>query len=84
MGIDKTKLANKDVLLKVVGIEHTFITKLSSVEEDGIWVQHAGLISELKNLAKHEGMPIFLGKNPAVFVPFARLEWMMVAGEHIR
>lgn len=82
--IDKTKLSNKDVLLKVVGIDRAIITKLSSVEDSGVWIQHPGLIVDLLKLAGYEGKPMFFGQHPAVFLSFVRVEWMMLAGEHIR
>ena len=78
------KLQHNEVQLKLVGIDHPITGHVTLVEEGlGIWLLNKTLALELAKLAKEPGIPGFLSNNPAVFLPFSRLEWIMAPGEHI-
>jgi len=47
----------------------------------GIWVQAQTLHLELAKAAGELGIPGFLDKNPVIFVPAIRLEWLMAAAK---
>ena len=52
---------------------------LHEMDDNGIWVQDEVLHKELARLAKQPGIPDFLKRNPLVFLPLCRVEWIMVA-----
>jgi hypothetical protein len=75
--------AHKQVVIKVLGIDHPNVVTLISYDARGAWVIDKSLALELKALAKEQGLQGFLGTNPAVFVPLPRIEWMMTDSQHI-
>lgn len=72
------KLPYKHALIKVVGVAHHRSVDVA-FGDHGVWVMDKPLISDVIALAKVEGLPIFLEKTPALFLPFSQLEWVMTS-----
>jgi hypothetical protein len=71
------KLAHKEVFIKLVGLDHPRAVRFIASEDGGVWVKDEALALELTTLTAQPGLPTFLGKPAAVFVPFSQLQWMM-------
>jgi len=71
------QIANKEVSIKIVGVESPKYVWLKEWSKDGIWVQSQTLHAELAMLTEEKGIPEFLGRNPIIFLPHQRLEWLM-------
>jgi hypothetical protein len=82
--MDKSKLTNKHALIKVAGVGHSLNVDISSADESGIWLQNESLRIELISLIKEEGKPIFLKDHPLIFLPYAQIDWLMVAAQDVR
>jgi len=72
-----TTLANRDAILKIIGIDHPVRVKLHLINADGVLVIDKSLALQLKALAKAEGLEDFLGNAPLIFFPHCRVEWIM-------
>jgi len=64
------------VLLKLADVETEFDVRLISLESGGAWFEATG---DFDSVAPVNDLPLFLGKEPAVFLPFQRIEWMLAA-----
>lgn len=77
--IDNKKLSGKHVHIKFVGGDTLASPVVKSWEESGIWVEDETLHKELALRAKQQGVPDFLGRNPLIFLPLHRIDWVMLA-----
>jgi hypothetical protein len=76
--MNESTLENKQVSIKIVGVDRPKPVRLKSWTERGVWLQDDALHKELAVLAKEPAVAGFLGRNPLIFLPMHRLEWMMV------
>jgi hypothetical protein len=77
--MNESKLENKQVSIKIVGVDLPKPVNVKSWTDRGIWLQSETLHNELAILAKEPAVAGFLGRNPLIFLPLHRLEWVMVA-----
>lgn len=68
---------DRQAVLKIVGVDHAVHVKLRVIDAGGVWVVDKSLALELKKLAKSEGLEGFLGDSPSIFLPHARVEWIL-------
>jgi hypothetical protein len=74
---DKANLRDKRVAFKIEGIDRTFVGNVQYVENDGFWLQAPDLYAEVAKGTTWSGDL----KKPVVFVPTARLNWLIASGE---
>jgi hypothetical protein len=75
--IDKAHLRDKRVAFRIDGIARTFAGNVRYVENDGFWLHAPDLYIELAKGSPWSGDL----KNPVVFVPTARLNWLLASSE---
>jgi hypothetical protein len=68
-------LAGQNVEIKIESVHTAFSAVILAVESAGIWV-HKGDVAE-KIAARHGGPRSKALKEPVVFLPFARISWLM-------
>jgi hypothetical protein len=73
----KAKIANQGLSIKFAGLEHPQSVRVKEWTDAGVWIQSETLHIELAQLAGEKGIPGFLKRNPLVFLPFHRVEWVM-------
>jgi hypothetical protein len=78
-----SRLANREVLVKIVGVEPPRVAHFVAFEAGGVWLRDKALADELAKSAGQQGLQIFLGNLPVAFVPFLQLQWMLASGKDI-
>ena len=68
-------LAGRHVEIRIESVNTSVSAVILAVESAGIWV-HQGDVAE-KIAASHGGPRSKTLKEPAVFLPFARISWLM-------
>lgn len=76
---EQEKVTNQNVYIKIAGAKRP----VSLFIKAGIWVQSDTLHLELAQQADEQGIPAFLEKDPVIFLPHHRIEWLMVAAKAI-
>ena len=76
---EQEKVTNQNVYIKIAGTKRPVSLFVKDWTAAGIWVQSEDLHLELAQLADEQGMPGFLEKNPVIFLPHHRIEWVMVS-----
>jgi hypothetical protein len=67
-------MAGKIVLIKFVGAQDAELIQIDSMDTSGIWFHNESAIARLAGRER----PPLLGDYPAIFVPLAQIEWMML------
>jgi hypothetical protein len=80
---EQEKVTNQNVYIKIAGAKRPASLIVKEWTATGIWVQSEDLHLELAQLANEQGIPGFLEKNPVIFLPHHRIEWVMVAARAI-
>jgi hypothetical protein len=75
--MNTSHLVGQTVEIKVAGLASPVSAVILGVEAAGLWI-HKGDIVE-KIAVDHAGHSPVLPKDPAVFVPFATISWLMTA-----
>lgn len=75
--IDKAHLQGKRVAFKIDSIARSFIGNVQSVEDDGFWLHAPDLVAEASRGSTWSGE----FKKPVIFLPSARLNWLMASSE---
>lgn len=73
----KDNLKGKQVIIKLTALDKAITTNVSNVDNDGIWFVAGDLVHALAKVAT---IPVGIAK-PIVFVPFSRLDWLVVSSE---
>jgi hypothetical protein len=71
---------NTDVTVKLAGFEEAFKVRLVALEEWGIWIASQELSDRIRNSRLQSALS-GVG-SPKVFVPFARLDWLVRVTEN--
>jgi hypothetical protein len=80
---EQEKVTNQNVYIQIAGTKRPVCLFIKEWTAAGIWVQSEDLHLELAQLANEQGMPGFLEKNPVIFLPHHRIEWVMVTAKAI-
>ena len=80
---EQEKVTNQNVYIKITGAKRPASLIVKEWTATGVWVQSDDLHVELAQLANEPGIPEFLEKNPVIFLPHHRIEWVMVAAKAI-
>jgi len=80
---EQEKVTNQNVYIKLAGTKRPVSLFVKEWTAAGIWVQSDTLHLELAQQADQQGIPGFLEKNPVIFLPHYRIEWMMAAAKAI-
>jgi|HubBroStandDraft_3_1064219.scaffolds.fasta_scaffold2048781_1 hypothetical protein len=65
------------VLLKFTDYEEEISTHLIASESGGAWFAADKALAFLICAKNAQDLPLFAAKNPAIFVPSRRVEWMI-------
>jgi hypothetical protein len=74
--INLSHLAEKEVVFKIPAVNKAMSGKVTRVEDKGLWI----IGREIALALSQSGFPVGL-QEPALFVPFHSLEWLMAASE---
>ena len=80
---EQEKVTNQNVYIMIAGTKRPVSLFVKEWTAAGIWVQSDDLHLELAQLANQPGIPGFLEKNPVIFLPHQRIEWIMAAAKTI-
>ena len=80
---EQEKIINQNVYIKLAETKRPVSLFVKEWTAVGVWVQSETLHFELAQLANEQGIPEFLEKNPVIFLPHHRIEWVMVAAKAI-
>jgi hypothetical protein len=80
---EQEKITNQNVYIKLSGTKRPVSLIVKEWTAAGIWVQSDSLDLELAQQADEEGIPGFLEKNPVIFLPHHRIEWLMATAKAI-
>jgi hypothetical protein len=80
---EQEKVTNQNVYIKLAGAKRPVSLFVKEWTAAGVWVQSDTLHLELAQQADEQGIPGFLEKNPVIFLPHHRIEWMMAAAKAI-
>jgi hypothetical protein len=80
---EQEKVTNQNVYIKIAGTRRPVCLFIKEWTAAGIWVQSEDLHLELSQLANEQAIPEFLEKNPVIFLPHHRIEWMMATAKAI-
>ena len=80
---EQEKVTNQSVYIKIAGAKCPVSLFIKEWTAAGIWVQSDTLHLELAPQADEQGIPAFLEKDPVIFLPHHRIEWLMVAAKAI-
>ncbi len=69
---------NKQVAIKPAGLSKPVICTLIGLEETGIWAASKELTEQLR---KDSGQALLPPGYPKIFVPYARLDWLVLSTE---
>jgi hypothetical protein len=81
---DRSNLANKEVLIKIIGVEFPIRTTIKEFGDSGIWIHDDSLRITLVSQTPLKGMPRALEPSPVVFLPLHRIEWMLARPTDVR
>jgi hypothetical protein len=83
--IDKAHLTGTRVLFRITRSQNVYSGTVQSVENDGIWIEAPGLLTDLTQDPTWEGAYRWFAagvqqlKQPLFFVPWATLEFLLGA-----
>jgi len=83
--IDKTRLTEKLVMFRMTRSNSVYSGTVKHVENDGVWIETPDLLVELaqdaawKNIYQRFVGQIQQSKQPAFFLPFAALQFLIAA-----
>ena len=80
---EQEKVTNQNVYIKIAGAKSPVSLFIKEWTAAGIWVQSDTLHLELAQQADEQGIPGFLEKNPLIFLPHHRVEWVMATAKAI-
>ena len=80
---EQEKVTNQNVYIKIAGAKRPVSLFIKEWTAAGIWVQSDTLHLELAQQADEQGIPGFLEKNPLIFLPHHRVEWVMATAKAI-
>jgi hypothetical protein len=80
---EQEKVTNQNVYIKIAGAKLPVSLLIKEWTAAGIWVQSDTLHLELAKQADEQGIPGFLEKNPVIFLPHHRIEWIMAKAKAI-
>lgn len=80
---EQEKVTNQNVYVKLAGAKSPVSLLVKEWTAAGVWVQSDTIHLELAQQADEQGLPEFLEKNPVIFLPHRRIEWVMVAAKAI-
>jgi hypothetical protein len=80
---EQEKVTNQNVYIKLSGAKRPVSLIVKEWTAAGVWVQSDALHLELAQQADEQGIPGFLEKNPVIFLPHHRIEWMMATAKTI-
>jgi hypothetical protein len=80
---EQEKVTNQNVYIRLAGAKRPVSLVIKEWTAAGIWVQSDDLHLELAQLANEQGIPGFLEKNPVIFLPHHRIEWVMATAKAI-
>jgi len=69
---------NKQVTVKLAGLEKAINCQLIDLEEEGIWIASKALTEQIRSSF---GQVLQPDAYPKVFVPYARLDWLVLSTE---
>jgi hypothetical protein len=69
---------DKQVIIKPAGLQRPVKCTLIGLEETGIWAASKELVEQLR---KDSGQALLPPGYPKVFVPYARLDWLVLSTE---
>lgn len=70
---------DKQVTVKLSGLTKAVNCKLVSLDEAGIWVESKELTDLIRSSA---AQIVFAAGYPKVFVPYSRLDWLVLSTEN--
>jgi hypothetical protein len=76
--MNTSHLVGQAVEIKVAGLTSPVSAVILGVETAGLWI-HKGDVLEKIAVDRGGGISPALPKDPAVFVPFATISWLMTA-----
>ena len=76
--MNTSQLVGQAVEIKVAGLPSPVSAVILGVEAAGLWI-HKGDVVEKIGVDRGGGVSSGLPKDPAVFVPFATISWLMTA-----
>lgn len=76
--MNTSHLVGQPVEVKIAGLSSPVSAVIVGVEAAGLWI-HKGDVVEKIAIDRNGGVPPALPKDPAVFVPFATISWLMTA-----
>ncbi|HEX7893412.1 MAG TPA: hypothetical protein VF447_04415 [Terriglobales bacterium] len=74
MAVDTKQLRNKVVLFKISGFDRVLSGTVVNDEELGMWIVSPDSITQLMKIVGGQ-----VPQQPALFVPFASLNWMIAS-----
>jgi hypothetical protein len=75
--IDRSNLAGKEVLIKIIGCDYPIRTQIKEFDVAGIWIHDDSLRTTLVSQTPLKGMPKYLEPSPMLFLPLTRIEWLL-------
>lgn len=76
--MNTSQLVGQPVEVKIAGLSSPVSAVILGVEAAGLWI-HKGDVVEKITIDRSVGVSPGLPKDPAVFVPFATISWLMTA-----
>jgi hypothetical protein len=76
--ITKAILQNKQVIVRMIGVEESIKTTVSYVEDDGFWFIFGDIGHGLRFGVSGPGDSL---PNPAVFVPTSQILWLIASND---
>jgi hypothetical protein len=76
--MNTSRLVGQAVEIKVAGLASPVSAVILGVEAAGLWI-HKGDVFEKIAVNQGGGASLSLPKDPAVFVPFATISWLIAA-----
>ena len=70
---------NKQVTVKLAGLEKAINCQLIDLEEEGIWIASKALTEQIRS--SFGQVVLQPDAYPKVFVPYARLDWLVLSTE---
>jgi len=76
--VDKTRLRDRTVIVRIAGVNTTLTATVSYVENDGLWLIGSEIVANLSKATG--GLPLGI-TTPAVYVPFSQLLWLIAPND---
>ena len=73
--VDLKHLRNKTIIVKVAALPRAISGSVINEEPDGLWVAGSDLLVEVTKATSLTSTV----RTPAVFVPFAQIQWLMAS-----